>query len=85
MTDNPRLLCPKCNAGLPPLETGTESLTCPCCGKTLTAYEAGMQEVRAYIRQSALVNAIGRYRRLTGADLKTAKDIVAGMWHNGDW
>lgn len=85
MTDDILILCPKCQASLPPLEPGAGSLTCPACGKALTAYEAGMQEVRAYIRRSALVNAIGCYRRLTGADLKTAKDIVAEMWHNGDW
>jgi hypothetical protein len=39
---------------------------CPACGKILTAYEAGMQKVRAYIRQPALVTAIGCYRRLSG-------------------
>lgn len=80
-----KLPCTACKFDLPSIEDEAESLTCPSCGKGQTAYETGMAEVRAFIRLSALVSAIGCYRRLTGADLKTAKDVVSEMWHNGDW
>ncbi len=85
MAEDFTIQCTACKAEIAPIQPGEASLACPACGKVMAAYEAGMQEVRAYIRQSALVNAIGRYRRLTGADLKTAKDTVSEMWHNGDW
>ncbi len=77
--------CPVCKNALLTIEPGTESLICPTCGKELDAYEIGLAEVRAFIRQVRMIDAIGRYRRLTGVDLKTAKDMITEMWHSGDW
>lgn len=77
---------PVCQTTLQPLEAGQESLACPQCGNILTAaYEAGMAEVRAYIRSVRLIDAIRVYRKTTGANLGIAKDAVTEMWHSGDW
>jgi transcription elongation factor Elf1 len=79
------ITCPACKTAQPPIEAGQPILTCPACGKEMTAYEAGMQEVRAYIRWVRMVDAIRCYRKTTGADLGTAKNAVTVMWHSGDW
>ncbi len=76
--------CIACKTELVPMQPGQESLTCQACGRVMTAYEAGMQEVRAYIRWVRMIDAIRVYRRTTGADLGTAKDAVTEMWHSGD-
>ena len=76
MTAEITVQCIACKAELTPAQPGQGSITCPVCGREMTAYEAGTQEVRAHICQSALINAIGCYRRVTGADLGMAKHAV---------
>ncbi len=83
MPSSIQIYCRDCKSPLPPL-MDAEVLICPVCGKQLTAYEAGMEEVREYIRWVNMIPAIARYRQLTGSDLKTAKDAVTEMWHSGD-
>lgn len=60
-------------------------ITCPACKTAQPPIEAGMQDVRAYIRQVRMVDAIRCYRKTTGADLRTVKNAVTEMWHSGDW
>jgi len=84
MTLEIQIECPVCRAPLP-LPEATAAPTCPACGKQLTADEAGMAEVRAYLRRVRMVDAIRAYRQTTGADLGTAKNAVTEIWHSGDW
>ena len=77
--------CPGCKTVLSPIEDEQGTRICPSCNKVLTAYEAGMEEVREFIRHVRMIEAIGRYRQVNSVDLPTAKDAVTEMWHGHDW